>query len=45
MILKFLGFDLNFADPMSFIDRYMRLLDQEMNDNVKEMSVLICILF
>ena len=27
MILKFFGFDLNFVDPISFIERYMRLLD------------------
>jgi hypothetical protein len=44
-ILRLFGFDLNFTDPISFIDRYMRLLDQEMNHKLKEMSILISILF
>lgn len=44
-MLRRFGFDLNFIEPIPIIDRYLRLLDEDTNYSVKEMTILICILF
>jgi hypothetical protein len=41
-ILFKLGFDFNFPGPIQYLERFLRVLDYDMNKNVQEMCFQIC---
>lgn len=41
-IIMTLGFEFNFPGPMQSLERYLRILNYDLDKNIKELCIIIC---